>query len=237
MKQVLILTKSPSLWDSLLNEYFSEVEVNRISSQEGAAIQKVDLIFVEAALITMPVLQKIRLAKAVNSTMRVFCLGDAPKESVSIFDAAFADACGLFDFSKKISEKIPFPDSIKLLVTDDDPEILAMVADYFEGRQAPAFEVARATNGREAWEMIQKNKPNVMILDMKMPIMKGSELYAKLQKENNKIPTVIFFDAISAGDLDLVKKSGRPIIVEKGYRESSMPYLMTLVKKLIYFSA
>ena len=51
-----------------------------------------------------------------------------------------------------------------------------------------------------------------------------------------KFQPSFFFDAISAGDLDLVKKSGKPVIVEKGYRESSLPYLMALVKKLVYFA-
>ena len=46
----------------------------------------------------------------------------------------------------------------------------------------------------------------------------------------------LFFDAISAGDLDAIKKSGSPVIVEKGYRESSMAYLMATIKKLVYFA-
>lgn len=76
-----------------------------------------------------------------------------------------------------------------------------------------------------------------MILDIKMPLMSGSELYCKLQKRKQKIPTIIFFDAISASDLDMIKKAGRPVIVEKGYRESSLAYLMATIKKLVYFAS
>ncbi len=235
MKTVLIICRQPSSWDSLFKEYFSEVEC--LCLNDAAAAAKADLILAESALLTLTVLQKIRSAKNLNPLLRVFGLGDVPREKSDVFDGVMPEACGLFDFTKKVSEKLPLPESSRLLVADDDPDILAMVSDYFEGRRSPTFDVLRAANGREALDWIQKKRPDIMILDMKMPVMKGSELYLKLQKQNEKIPTIIFFDAISAGDLDMVRKAGKPVIVEKGYRESSMPYLMALVKKLIYFAA
>lgn len=236
MKKVLMLTRSPGLWDSLLNEYFSEVEVEKISEKDFAS-QNVNLVFVEPSLCHAALIQKIRVAKSLSPDLRVFGLGEGVQGNAGIFDAVFNETCDLFDFSRKIAEKIHLPDSIRLLVADDDPDILSMVCDYFDGRHTPAFEVLRAANGREAWEWIQKKRPDAMILDIKMPVMTGSELYCKLQKQHEKIPTVIFFDAISAGDLNLVKKAGRPVIVEKGYRDSSMSYLMATIKKLVYFSS
>lgn len=237
MKNLITLFRQPSFWDSLLKEYFSEVHFQRLAEEDPAAFSKVDFILADPALLSLSVLQKIRSAKNLKPDLRVFALGSALRGQENVFDAELPEACGLFEFTKKISEKLPLSETVRLLVADDDSEILAMVGDYFEDRNSPVFEVCRAANGREAWELIQKKKPDVMILDMKMPIMKGSELYVKLQKENVKIPTIVFFDAISAGDLDLVKKTGSPVIVEKGYRESSMPYLMAIVKKLVYFAS
>lgn len=236
MKKLLTVFRQPSLWDSLLKEYLSEVLFQRLDESDPAAFSKADFLMADPALLNLSLSQKIRSAKSLKPDLRVFALGKKLLGQDNIFDAELPDACGLFDFTRKISEKLPLPAVIRLLVVDDDPDILAMVCDFFEGRHQPDFEVCRAANGREAWEVIHKKKPDVMILDMKMPVMKGSELYVKLQKENIKIPTIVFFDAISAGDLDLVKKAGSPVIVEKGYRESSMPYLMAMVKKLVYFA-
>jgi len=237
MKNLLTLFRQPSFWDSLLKEYFSEVHFQRLEEGDPTAFSRADFLLVDPSLLSLSALQKIRSAKSLKPDLRVFALGNALRGQENVFDAIFPEACGLFDFTKKVSEKLPLPDSVHLLVADDDAEILAMVGDYFENRHNPTFKVNRAANGREAWDLIQKKKPDVMILDMKMPVMKGSELYTKLQKENIKIPTIVFFDAISAGDLDLVKKSGSPVIVEKGYPESSMPYLMAVVKKLVYFAS
>ncbi len=237
MKNLLTIFRQPSFWDSLLNEYFSEVHFQRLAEGDPAAFAKVDLLLADPSLLSLSTLQKIRSAKNLKPDLRVFALGNALLGQDNVFDAELPDACGLFEFTKKISEKLPLSEKVRLLVADDDAEILAMAGDYFEDRRSPVFEVSRASNGREAWDLIQKKMPDVMILDMKMPIMKGSELYIKLQKENIKIPTIVFFDAISAGDLDLVKKAGSPVIIEKGYRESSMPYLMAMVKKLVYFAS
>ncbi len=236
MKKIVKLLKAPSLWDSLLQEYFSEVE-SEMSAGKDSSIQNADLIFIEADFCQATLIQKIRVLKSLNVGARVFCLGDAPQDCAGLFDYVFEQPCDLLEFTKKVSDRIQLPPSLRILIADDDADILSMVCDYFSGRNSPAYEVLRAPNGREAFELIQKKRPDAMILDVKMPLMSGSELYCKLQKQDMKIPTIIFYDAISAGDLNDIKKAGRPAIVEKGYRESSLAYLMATIKKLVYFSS
>ena len=232
MKKIALLLKSPSMWKTLIEEYFSEVCVMR----HEHFIHDDDLVFVETSECPISVLQKIHTAKNLRPELRVFGLGATSPENVALFDCIFERPTDLLDFTKKISEKLPLKERVRLSVTDDDPDILSMVCDYFEGRSSPSFEILRATHGKEALNLIQKSRPDAMILDVKMPFMTGSELYCKLQKQNEKIPTIIFFDAISASDLDMIKKAGQPVIVEKGCRESSLAYLMASVKKLVYFS-
>lgn len=236
MKKIVKLLKTPGPWDSLLQEYFSEVDAE-ISIGKDSVIQNADLIFIEPSFCQSATIQKIRVLKSVSTGARVFCLGESPQDCASLFDCVFEQPCDLLEFTKKISDRIQFPESLRVLIADDDADILSMVCDYFSGRNSPAYEVLRAPNGREAFELIQKKRPDAMILDVKMPLMSGSELYCKLQKQNMKIPTIIFYDAISAGDLNDIKKVGRPAIVEKGYRESSLAYLMATIKKLVYFSS
>lgn len=236
MKKVFTYLREPSIWSSLLQEYFSEVEFEGLYEKD-AAPQKANLIFLEVDCVQPALIQKIKVARSVNPQLRVFGLGECAKDISGIFDCLFESPGDLVEFSKKIAEKLPLPDSLRILIADDDADILSMVCDYFDGRSNPSFEVLRASNGREGLEWVEKKRPDAMILDVKMPLMSGSELYCKLQKQSAKIPTIIFYDAISAGDLKDIKKAGKPSIVEKGYRESSLPCLMATIKKLVFFSS
>ena len=60
-----------------------------------------------------------------------------------------------------------------ILVVDDDPTILATVSEAldFEG-----FPVITATNGAEALELIDRNWPSLVLLDMRMPGMSGLDV-------------------------------------------------------------
>ena len=129
------------------------------------------------------------------------------------------------------------PETARLLVVDDEKEIGAMVSDYFEGRKDPRFEVLHVSDGQEALAAIDRQRPEVIILDIKMPGMDGREFYARLQKRQRGIPTIVFFDSISSEDLAEIRKCGNPAVVEKGYQGSSLAALLQLVKKLIYFGA
>ena len=53
--------------------------------------------------------------------------------------------------------------------------------------------VESATNGQEALEIIKQNRPDLIITDMQMPKMSGSELITalKAQPETSEIPIVI----------------------------------------------
>ena len=59
--------------------------------------------------------------------------------------------------------------------------------------QERGFSVESATNGQEALESIKQNRPDLIITDIEMPKMSGSELITalKAQPETSKIPIVI----------------------------------------------
>ncbi|RMF95726.1 MAG: response regulator [Candidatus Schekmanbacteria bacterium] len=61
----------------------------------------------------------------------------------------------------------------KLLIADDEVSILNVLELKFK---KSGFSVITAQNGREALELIKKEKPNVVITDNKMPEMTGFEL-------------------------------------------------------------
>jgi two-component system chemotaxis response regulator CheY len=57
-----------------------------------------------------------------------------------------------------------------VLVVDDDEGVRAVMASVLED---DGWEVATATNGRSALETLQRTRPGVIILDLRMPVMDG----------------------------------------------------------------
>src|SRR5262249_19177396 len=65
-----------------------------------------------------------------------------------------------------------------ILVADDVALNRALVAGYFEGT---AHKLITATNGLEALEMAEKHRPDVILMDMRMPDLNGYETTARLK--------------------------------------------------------
>lgn len=139
-------------------------------------------------------------------------------------------------FQKVLFSHVVFPTQVKLLVVDDEPEISEMVRDYFEVRKDPVFQVRTALNGLEGFKLVKEDEPHCLILDIKMPVKTGVELYQDLARSGRRIPTIIFIDSTGSEDILEIRKCGSPAFVEKGGNHSSMPEILGLVKKLIAFS-
>jgi CheY-like chemotaxis protein len=76
------------------------------------------------------------------------------------------------------------------LVVDDSMLIRHTVCRFLEER---GFSVESATNGLEALEVLKKIRPDIVVTDMQMPKMTGSELITALKSQPStaKIPIVI----------------------------------------------
>jgi DNA-binding response OmpR family regulator len=77
-----------------------------------------------------------------------------------------------------------------LLVEDDD--ILSRA--YHDGFEAAGFTVETATDGAEAEAMMEKVKPDVIVLDLVMPVKTGFEVLEDIKskrEEYRSIPVVI----------------------------------------------
>jgi CheY-like chemotaxis protein len=76
------------------------------------------------------------------------------------------------------------------LVVDDSMLIRHTVCRFLEER---GYTVESATNGEEALPIVKKIRPNIIITDMQMPKMSGSEFITalKAQPETADIPIVI----------------------------------------------
>lgn len=68
----------------------------------------------------------------------------------------------------------------RLLVVDDEPDIRDMIRNHFELRD---YHVTTAKDGAEGLRAAGKERPDVVIMDVKMPTLDGDELLEKLHTD------------------------------------------------------
>ncbi len=108
-------------------------------------------------------------------------------------------------------------DKCTLLVVDDEPVTVQSVIDFLF-KPEYNYRILYASDGKKALKIIEKDRPNLIILDWDMPEMSGIELLNQL-KNNKKyadIPVVMatgvmtekedLFTALEAGAVDYLQK-------------------------------
>ena len=94
---------------------------------------------------------------------------------------------------------------MKILVVDDEALIRTVIKEYCSNNN---YEVFEATSGKEALELLLKNKYDLMILDIMMPEMDGFSMLKELPKER-RIPTIVLsargeeYDKLAGFDLGI----------------------------------
>lgn len=195
-----------------------------------------EIAFLNPEMVSPSFAQKIKVHRETRPGFRLIAL-QSSSEATSSFqaDMAFDDVPSLLEFQKKFVRVLPLPVKIKVLVIDDEPEIPAMIKDFLENRSQPVFEIEVAENGKLGLEKISMNKPDVLVMDVKMPEMDGRELYRRIRGKQIDVPVIVFFDPISGTEIKEIRKYGRPAVVDKSSRHASLPELTALILKMAYF--
>ena len=106
----------------------------------------------------------------------------------------------------------------KILLVDDDPDILELL-EYNLAKEN--YVLAKAVNGQQALEIAKTFKPNLVILDVMMPILDGIETARQMKLMPELKSTIILFltargeeyteiAAFEAGGADYVVKPIKP---------------------------
>lgn len=82
-------------------------------------------------------------------------------------------------------------DGAKVLVVDDDPNILDMVTEQLTRHSD--FKVTQASNGQEGIDRVAEQRPDLIILDLMMPVMDGFTMLEHLDRESDTrdIPVIV----------------------------------------------
>lgn len=81
----------------------------------------------------------------------------------------------------------------KVLIADDDDDTRAILAFLLVDE---GWQVTEAQNGKEALEKVLSEKPDVLILDNRMPELTGAEVFQRLREQGINMP-VVFITAFS----------------------------------------
>lgn len=77
---------------------------------------------------------------------------------------------------------------LKILLVDDDLRNSMLLKRFLEEED---YRVTYANNGKEAWELFQPLKPDLVLLDINMPEMDGFQVARKIREKNKSV--IIFF--------------------------------------------
>lgn len=109
---------------------------------------------------------------------------------------------------------------IKILVVDDDPDILDLIADRLN---AGGFTVLRAGNGVDALNVIRKEEPTIIFLDLQMPKMSGFDVLRAIKTEGLNVTVIVIsafgtienaVKAMKEGAYDFIVKPFDPSHIE-----------------------
>lgn len=241
-RDILVLQSPDSPWNDFLKEYFQETS-SRLSffsdaSSAKTAFDKVHpaLVFADPALLTLSLSQAIEVARQKSDLLITVAAGPQKEPCRFHFEQTFTEPPPMPDFHKRLMKDFPFPEKIRVLVVDDEPEIGKMICDFLDRRVNPAFDTLHARDGQEGFDQILQNTPDVIILDIKMPRMDGREVYREMRKRGLDVPTIVFFDSVFGSELAEMRRYGNPAVIEKGSPQSALPELMELTRKMWFFS-
>lgn len=71
------------------------------------------------------------------------------------------------------------PVTPKVLVADDDAQLLGLVVRHLKGM---GYQVIEALDGEKAWEAVESEKPDLVLLDVMMPGMSGWEVCRRIRE-------------------------------------------------------
>lgn len=78
----------------------------------------------------------------------------------------------------------------KILIVEDDEDLQVLYGLYLQGL---SYQIRRAYDGLEALQLVAQEKPDLIILDMIMPVMDGEEFLTRLRTERGvkDVPVII----------------------------------------------
>jgi len=117
----------------------------------------------------------------------------------------------------------------KILVVDDEEGVVEVVKMYLERYR---YEVITANDGQEGLEKAKTEKPDLIVLDLMLPMMDGYKVCGLLKNDTrySKIPIILFTAKAQEKDIKLGEEVGADAYIIKPFEPE---ILLSKIKELI----
>ena len=119
-----------------------------------------------------------------------------------------------------------------ILLIEDDEFIRSLLKDKF---RSVGYAVKDAKDGKEGLAELKKEKPDIVLLDLLMPVMDGFEVLKQIRADKNfaSLPVIILSNVDQKQDLDKAMELGATDYLIKVY--NTPEEILEKVKKTISF--
>jgi CheY-like chemotaxis protein len=78
--------------------------------------------------------------------------------------------------------------NIKVLVVDDEADFRRLMTFWLDSK---GYSVVAASDGESAIQLVKKEKPDIVFMDLRMPVMDGIETIKRIRRFDKEIPIII----------------------------------------------
>ena len=107
----------------------------------------------------------------------------------------------------------------RVLIVDDNPDILLLLRTNL---RAVGFETESAAHGEEALRAIEARRPDVVLLDLMMPVLDGWGVLERLRELPDPPPVVVVSAAASRANADRARSLGAAGYVTKPFAVAAL---------------
>ncbi len=117
----------------------------------------------------------------------------------------------------------------RVLVVDDDPLVVKILRSPLERE---GYDVSVASHGLEALKRVKEHRPDLIILDILMPLLDGFKVarLLKFDKRFKDIPIIVLTSRATEGERKMGEQVGANEFLFKPFRP---PYVLEVVKRYL----
>jgi len=116
----------------------------------------------------------------------------------------------------------------RILLVDDEPELLKAMRIRLASW---GYDILTATNGKEAIQLVKKEIPDAVILDIMMPEMDGIETLRRIRQFDKKIPVFMLTAYPTEEKMQNTESLGISAFIPKGTEFSNASNLIRVALK------
>ena len=118
-------------------------------------------------------------------------------------------------------------EKLNILIVDDDPYSLILLKEYLNSLNAKIYS---ATNGKEAVKICKNQPIDLILTDILMPEMNGTDAVKSIRKYNKEIKVIVQTGFTSKEKTDEIISAGADAFILKPYSETE---LLNVISKIL----